>query len=101
MAEENYDPSDHTVDEVKKYVADNPTTAQAVLDAEKARGDSARSTLVSHLEELVASPPQSSEPAPVSVTPGTGDVVEKSILGETYTVDPLKGYRVKAGRESS
>lgn len=45
---EAYDPGEHTVNEVKAYVEDNPDEAQAVLDAEQA-GEN-RVTLVAWLE---------------------------------------------------
>ena len=45
---EEFDPSDHNVDEVKAYVADNPDEVGAVLAAEKAGKN--RSTLVEALE---------------------------------------------------
>lgn len=46
--DDNYDPSEHTVDEVQAYVADNPDQKDAVLKAEKAGKN--RTTLVSALE---------------------------------------------------
>jgi hypothetical protein len=45
-----YDPAEHTIDEVHDHLAKHPEDKDAVLAAEKARGDDARSTLVSSLE---------------------------------------------------
>lgn len=102
MSEDNtYDPSEHGVDEVKEYVEKNPDQAQAVLKAEQDGKN--RKTLVSALEEQVNATPQPQGAPTVTVTPGTpdsGEVRESTILGQTYTVDPLKGYRVKAGQAS-
>jgi hypothetical protein len=46
----NYDPSQHTVNDVVGYVIDNPNELEAVLSAEQAGRN--RSTLVSHLESM-------------------------------------------------
>jgi len=46
--EEEYDPADHTVEEVLAYVGQNPNSKQAVLKAEKAGQN--RVTLVEQLE---------------------------------------------------
>lgn len=101
MAEGTFDPADHNMADVEKHLADNPDQLQTVLDAEKARGDDARSTLVKQLEDQVAGTPQPSGAPVVEVTPGVadnGEVQTARIAGDEYTVDPLKGYRVKAGR---
>jgi hypothetical protein len=45
-----YNPADHTIDEVNEHLEQHPEDREAVLAAEKARGDEARSTLVSSLE---------------------------------------------------
>lgn len=45
---EVYDPSEHTVDEVKSYVEEHPDECEAVLDAEQEGKD--RITLVEWLE---------------------------------------------------
>jgi exonuclease VII small subunit len=45
---ETYDPGEHTVDEVKEYVGDNPEQTDEVLAAEQAGKN--RSTLVEWLE---------------------------------------------------
>ena len=41
----SYNPGDHTVEEVRAYIEQHPDEADAVLAAEQARGDQARSTL--------------------------------------------------------
>ena len=46
----SFDPAEHTIDEVHDHLASHPEDTDAVLAAEKARGDDARSTLVSSLE---------------------------------------------------
>ena len=45
-----YDPGSHTIEEVQAYLADHPDETAAVLAAEQARGDDARSTLVNSLQ---------------------------------------------------
>lgn len=103
MAEETFDPSAHNIADVEKHLAENPDQLQAVLDAEKARGDAARSTLVESLEKQVSETPKPSEGPALDVTPGVAsneEVQTTRIAGDEYTVDPLKGYRVKAGREA-
>lgn len=46
----DYDPSEHTVEDVKQYVIDNPETASAVLELEANGKD--RTTLVEFLIEF-------------------------------------------------
>ena len=53
-----YDPADHTIDEVHEHLAAHPEDTQAVLAAEQARGDDARSTLVSSLETQSQAAPE-------------------------------------------
>lgn len=42
----SYNPADHTVEEVRAYIAEHPDEADAVIAAEQARGDQARTSLV-------------------------------------------------------
>jgi len=56
---DSYDPSEHTVDEVKEYVTDNPGQAGEVLAAEQAGKN--RTTLTDWLDE------QANAPAPTVV----------------------------------
>ena len=51
--DEAYNPADHTVSEVRSYVEQNPDLAGAILDAEEARGDDARRTLIDWLHHHV------------------------------------------------
>ena len=97
---ENYNPADHSVDEVKAYVKENPAEAKAVLEAESARGEDSRSTLVSHLEKVVdgqQEAPVPAEPKAVTVAPADQSDLKDagSILGKDYEVSPDRGYRVK------
>lgn len=46
-------PADGTVDEVLTRVGDDPAAAQAALDAEAAKGEKSRSTLVEKLQAVV------------------------------------------------
>ncbi|RPI10934.1 MAG: hypothetical protein EHM63_02445 [Actinobacteria bacterium] len=48
------DPSLATIDEIKQWVDDHETEAEAVLAAEEARGPDARSTLVTWLQGFIA-----------------------------------------------
>ena len=45
-----YDPADHTIEEVREHLAKHPKDTEAVIAAERARGDDARVTLISLLE---------------------------------------------------
>lgn len=42
------------IDDITKAVGDDPAKAKATLEAEQARGDAARSTLVTKLEAVIA-----------------------------------------------
>lgn len=97
-----FDVASSNIDEVKAHVEKNPDQLQAVLDAEKGRSGGGRKTLLAHLEELAAQTPRPSEPSPVEVTPSapSSDTETVTIAGQEYTVDPQKGYRVKAGQPS-
>ena len=46
----DFNPADHTIEEVKAHLDEHPEDSQAVLEAERARGDDARVTLVNALE---------------------------------------------------
>jgi hypothetical protein len=46
----DFNPADHTIDEVKAHLEQHPEDADAVLAAEQARGDEARVTLLNTLE---------------------------------------------------
>lgn len=52
-----FDPAGATIEKVLEHVGSDQAKAEQVLELEKARGDDARSTLVTQLEELAA--PQS------------------------------------------
>lgn len=97
MAE--FNPADHNVEDVKSHVADNPQDAKAVLEAEQARGEDSRSTLVKHLESVVEGQheaPVAAEAPAVSVEPNpTPTAAGRSLLGKEYEVTPDRGYRVK------
>lgn len=91
----DYNPADHTVEEVETYVSENPASAQAVLEAEQARGDDSRKTLVASLEKTVGDQqeaPVAAEPKPVTVAPNP---TPTTLLGKEYEVTPERGYRVK------
>lgn len=88
---ENYDPSEHNVDEVKAYVEENPAEAKSVLEAEKAGKD--RSTLVAHLEGVVDG--QHEAPEPVSSTVTVEPAPAPGLL-DSFDVTPEKGYRRKS-----
>lgn len=97
----DFDVANSNIDDVKKHVSDNPDQLGSVLAVEKARGDAARSTLVSYLEEKASAAPEPAASPAVDVGPDAPvdeELQTSKILGEEYTVDPLKGYRVKAGR---
>ena len=47
------DPAAHTIAAVKSWVDDNPDRADEVLTRERARGDSARSSLLDWLEGFI------------------------------------------------
>lgn len=93
-----FNPADNNVDDVKKYVDDNPQEAQSVLDAEKARGDDARSTLVKHLEGVVESQVQAPVPAEgsaVTVAPGeVGGQNTHTFHGKEYQRTAEGGFRL-------
>lgn len=97
MAE--FNPAEHSIADVKAHLKKNPAEAQRVLDAEKARGGDARSTLVSHLEGQLESTPVAAGPKAVTVAPGDQSEPnsvssERNISGKNYTVTPESGYRV-------
>jgi hypothetical protein len=61
-----YDPSEHTIDEIHEHLAEHPEDTAAVLAAEQARGDDARVTLVSSLQNgQPAAAPTAEEGEPV------------------------------------
>jgi hypothetical protein len=60
LSDESFDPGDHTVEDVKVYVEENPDSAVAILDAEVAGKD--RSTLTSWLGEFIDA--SNAEPEP-------------------------------------
>ena len=79
---------------VKKYLAENPGAARAILDAEKARNiDDQRISLIKHLEEILAS--QAPEPVdPPAVTPTEQGVQNThSFFGKDYVRTPEGGFR--------
>lgn len=81
--------------DVKKYVKENPGSAQAVLDAEKARNiDDQRVSLVKHLEGVLAG--QAPEPVdPPAVAPTEQGVQNThSFFGKDYVRTPEGGFRV-------
>lgn len=101
-----YDPSDHTIEEVNDYLKDNPNALQHVLDAEKARGDDARVTLVDSLQSQLDERPDVPEPveaSPVEVAPAAAPVSQAAasaanaktdkVFGQDYNVTPESGYR--------
>lgn len=59
-ADELYDPSEHSVDEVKSFVEEHPEQAILVLNAEQA--DKNRVTLVNHLQQQIADNEELGEP---------------------------------------
>lgn len=88
-----YDPSEHNVGEVEAHVEENPAEAKAVLEAEKARGDDARKTLVASLEKIVEG--QSEAPVPVSAPAVTVEPAAAPGLLDGFDVSPDRGYRRK------
>ena len=52
-APEAFDSTESTIDEVKDHVGEHPDETQVILDAERARGDDARSTLIDWLESQI------------------------------------------------
>lgn len=91
----DYNPADHSVADVKAHLEKNPQDLNAVLEAEKARGDSARSTLVSSLEEQAKAVPEAVEPKPVEVAPGPTPT--HSFFGKDYVRTPDGGFRSSQG----
>lgn len=88
-----YNPADHKVEDVEAHVEKNPAEAQAVLEAEKARGDDARKTLVASLEKVVEGQhevPQAAEAAPVEVSPSPTPTL---VGGTEFEVTPERGHR--------
>lgn len=87
------------IPDVKKYVKENPGSAQAVLDAEKARNiDDQRVSLIKHLEEVLASQapvPEPVDPPAVTVAPTEQGVQNThSFFGKDYVRTPEGGFRV-------
>lgn len=89
MPESEFNPSEHTVDDVHAHLKENPEDAQRVLEAEKAGKN--RSTLVSGLEEQLASVPVAAEPKAVVVEPASAPG-----LLDQFEVTAERGYRKKA-----
>ena len=52
-ADEAFDSTESTIEAVKDHVGKHPDETQAILDAERARGDDARSTLIDWLESQI------------------------------------------------
>jgi hypothetical protein len=96
----SYDPAEHTIDEVHEYLADNPDETAAVLVAERARGDQARSTLVASLEGQSQGEPgvatDKQEPDTLPVEEGE-DLTAGYPHGE-YPEEGITGYIVAPGR---
>lgn len=94
---DGFNPADHNIDEIQAHVKENPLEAKAVLEAEEARGDDARVTLVTYLQELVAGQPDVPvpvEPAAVTVAPvDQSELKTDNVFGKDYTVTPDRGYR--------
>jgi len=94
----SYDPAEHTIDEVHEYLADNPDETAAVLDAERARGDQARSTLVASLEgQSQGAPDDTAAVGRTDVEPVEGDAHDLSAgypPGE-YPEEGITGYLVE------
>ena len=78
------------IPDVKTYVEGNPGSAQAILDAEKARGDNARATLIKHLEDVVAS----QAPAVTVAADEVGAQNTHSFFGKDYARSPDGGFRL-------
>lgn len=93
QGDEEFDPADYNIPDVNAYVEDNPDDAQRVLDAEKARGDSARSSLVSALEKQLTpvDPPKA-----VEVSPTDASVQTVSFFGKEYEVTADGGHKMKS-----
>lgn len=96
-----FNPADNTVADVKDHVGKNPAAVSDILAAEKARGDDARSTLVSWLEDLASKTPQSAGPKAVDVSAENNQAQQMRINGGNYSVDPNKGYRLVAGGDKN
>jgi hypothetical protein len=99
-----FNPADHTIDEVHEHLEAHPEDTAAVLAAEQARGDDARSTLVSSLEgaapDQQAQIEESPKPEDERISPPGEYPTDESAVPGTW------GYEsdapgVQAGREAS
>jgi hypothetical protein len=76
-ADDEFDPGEYTVDEVKAYVEKNLTEAQSIREAEAAGKN--RTTLISWLDEQMGGSPEEPDEQPVE---GELDVEEPPEEGE-------------------
>ena len=98
----SFDPAEHTIDEVHEHLASHPEDTDAVLAAEKAHGDDARSTLVASLEN--GSSRAAAPEGQAQIEEGGEDIDAGYPAGE-YPSEGIFGYvsdepGVQAGRES-
>lgn len=86
---DDFNPSEHNIDDVNAYLEENPSQLQAVLDAEKSGKN--RPTLVSSLEERASKVAVSTEGSSVTVAPAPTPG-----LLDQFEVSPERGYRRKS-----
>lgn len=84
-----YDPADHTIDEVREYLDQHPDEAAAVLAAEQARGDDARSTLVNSLQSQAG---REGEPVEGGETPDVPKDIDAGHPTGEYPTEGTFGY---------
>lgn len=92
---EQFDSVGANIPAVKEYVEKNPDSATAILEAEQARGEDTRKSLVEWLEARLkpADPPA---PTSVEVSPDEPEVNPantRSFFGKQYSVTPDGGHR--------
>lgn len=83
---------DGSVASVEAHVAEHPEDAKALLEAEKAKGEDARKTLVASLEKVVEG--QHPAPEPVSSSVTVEPAAAPGLLDQ-FEVTPERGYRRK------
>ena len=88
----SYDPSEHTIDEVREHLADHPEDTAQVLEAERSRGDDARVTLVSALESASAAEQPTSRDVEDVAVDNTGRPVGVGYPDGEYPETGIFGY---------
>ena len=91
---EDFNSVEASIPAVKEHVEANPDSATSILEAEQARGDDARGSLVSWLEKKL----KPAEPvAPTSQTVAPAEPGQtRTVHGKVYDVTPEGGHRLRA-----